>query len=232
MNALLGMLYRLAMPFQRMFLRRRVKRLSLETLDGLSLVVLPDVFNGIVFRTGALLSRTVASFPPSHLAAAGEPDALDMGTGSGVGALFAARMGYRVTAVDVNPEAVRCARANALLNHLEERVEILEGDLFAPVAGRTFDLVLFNPPFFGGVPRDLHDLSWRGADVFPRFLAGLPSSLRPAGVAFVVLSTHGDALGQAELLLSARAFSVRPAVVRHFGNETLTVYSVRHAAAE
>jgi methylase of polypeptide subunit release factors len=232
MNALIGSLYRAAMPFQRLFLRRRVKRLALESLDGLSLVILPDVFNGVVFRTGALLARSVALFPPSRFASGGEPEALDMGTGSGIGALFAARAGYRVTAVDVNPEAVLCTRANALLNHLDERVEVLEGDLFAPVAGRRFDLVLFNPPFFGGAPRDLHDLSWRGADVFPRFLAGLSSSLRPAGVALVVLSTHGDALGQAELLLTTRSFSVRPAVVRHFGNETLTVYSVRHAAAE
>ena len=64
---------------------------------------------------------------------------LDLGTGSGIGALFAARAGCLVTAVDINPEAVRCARINALMNRLEERVQVLEGDLFAPVAGRRSD---------------------------------------------------------------------------------------------
>ena len=92
------------MPFQRMFLRGRVRRLALESVDGLSLVIFPDVFNGVVFRTGALLARTVES----HLPAGDSNEALDMGTGSGIGALYAARAGYRVTAVDVNPEAVRC----------------------------------------------------------------------------------------------------------------------------
>ena len=48
---------------------------------------------------------------------------LDMGTGSGVGAVFAARNAARVVAVDVNPEAVRCARINVLLHHIEDRVD-------------------------------------------------------------------------------------------------------------
>ncbi|MEO6325015.1 MAG: methyltransferase [Thermoanaerobaculia bacterium] len=227
MNALVGSFYRVAMPFQRFVLRRRVRRLTMENLDGLSIVVLPDVFNGVVFRTGALLARAVGG----HAARDTKARALDMGTGSGLGALAAARVGYRVTAVDVNPEAVRCTRVNALLNRLEERVEVLEGDLFDAVPRQVFDLILFNPPFFGGAPRDLHDLSWRSNDVFPRFVAALPSALKTDGLALVVLSTHGDAAGQASLLLTAPSLSVRAEVVRHFGNETLTVYAVRHAPA-
>ncbi len=59
----------------------------------------------------------------------------------------------RVVAVDINPAAVRCAQINALLNQLEQRIEVRRGDLFAPVAGERFDLVLFNPPFLRGAPR-------------------------------------------------------------------------------
>ena len=40
-----------------------------------------------------------------------------------------------------------------ILHRLEDRIEAREGDLFAPVAGETFDLILFNPPFFRGEPR-------------------------------------------------------------------------------
>ena len=95
--------------------------------------------------------------------------ALDMGTGSGVGAIFAARRGYRVVAVDINPQAVRCARINTLLNRLEERIEVRRGDLFEPVRGERFDLVLFNPPFFVGEPRSDLDRAWRGREVLERF---------------------------------------------------------------
>src|SRR5205823_1604642 len=111
------------------------------------------------------------------LAPGGPGRALDMGTGSGIGAVFAARAGYRVVGVDLNPEAVRCARINALMNRLEDRLEAREGDLFAPVAGERFDLILFNPPFFRGEPRDALDMAWRSVDVLERFAEGLPSAL-------------------------------------------------------
>lgn len=70
---------------------------------------------------------------------------LDLGCGSGALACLAARDGSRVTGLDVNARALAFARFNAQLNGLE--VEWLEGDLFAPVAGRRFDLVLCNPPY-------------------------------------------------------------------------------------
>jgi HemK-related putative methylase len=214
-------LYRATLPFQRMLLRRRVRKLVLEEVDGVLLVVLPDVFNGVVFRTGALLARSIAKLAP---AASDNAAALDMGTGTGIGALFAARAGYRVTAVDVNPEAVRCARINALLNRFEEKVDVREGDLFEAVGGARFDLVLFNPPFFEGEPRDLEDAAWRGEAVFSRFLAGLPSAMKPGGVALLVLSSHGDPA--AALVASGRPFRVES--THDFGNEILSIYSLRY----
>ncbi len=149
-----------------------------------------------------------------------------MGTGSGIGAVFAARRGFRVVGVDLNPEAVRCARINALLNGLEDRIEIREGDLFGPVAGERFDLVLFNPPFFRGQPRGLFDLAWRGVDVLERFAAGLPDCLAPGGQALVLLSTDGDADGMLRAL-EAAGLTVGIAARRHFGNEIMTIYSIR-----
>ncbi|HZO90944.1 MAG TPA: methyltransferase [Chthonomonadaceae bacterium] len=213
------------LPLQRAILRRRVGRLVLEYLDGVPLLVLPDVFNPAIFRSSALLARTIATFaPPGQSAGQESGAALDMGTGSGVGAIFAARQGYRVVGVDINPEAVRCARINALLNHLEDRVEVREGDLFAPVQGERFDLVLFNPPFFRGEPKSHLDAAWRSADVLERFAAGLPAALKPDGHALIVLSTHGDAL---TLLERLHAYNVGtlPIVRREYSTETLTVYA-------
>ena len=72
---------------------------------------------------------------------------LDLGTGSGILSLGAARHSDVVIATDLNQRAVDFARFNARLNGVEN-IEVVAGDLFAPVLGRQFDLILSNPPFF------------------------------------------------------------------------------------
>lgn len=225
MNALTRRLTLLGHSVQRPLLRRRLGRVVLEEIDGVPLVVLRQVFNPVLFRTGEILARTVAASPFAE----GNGRALDLGTGSGAGAVFAARRGFRVTAVDLNPEAVRCARINALLHHLEDRIEVREGDLFSPVAGEQFDLVLFNPPFFRGAPRDRLDLAWRGTDVLERFAAGLPGALTERGTALLCLSTDGD--GEALLATLRRGgFSIETAAHKDLGNEVVTVHAVRRVS--
>jgi release factor glutamine methyltransferase len=213
----------LKLPFR----KRRIRRPVVEAIDGLPLLVLPEVLNPVVFRSGAWLARTLATSP---LAAPPRPGAraLDMGTGSGAAALLAARRGWRVTAVDLNPEAVKCARINALWNGLDGSLDVRQGDLFAPVAGERFDLIVFNPPFFRGEPRGLFDLAWRGTDVLERFAAGLPAALAPGGRALVLLSTDGDAAGMLRTLL-ANGLSVAVAARRDLGNEVMTLYSAELA---
>ncbi|MBI3977924.1 MAG: methyltransferase [Chloroflexi bacterium] len=201
----------------RLFDRHRHRRFAVEWIDGVPLVVLPDVFNPKLFRSGELLAR--------YLAGPGaEPGAsvLDLGTGSGVIAIFAGRWARRVVAVDLNPAAVRCARANVLLAGLESIVEVRHGDLFEPVAGERFDLVVFNPPYFRGRPRDDWDLSWRSDDIAERFAAGLAGVLTSSGSALVILSTDADP----SILPTIERHGFRAGVVcRHrFVNETFTIH--------
>ena len=72
--------------------------------------------------------------------------ALDLGTGCGFQAFLAAKHCDKVFAVDRNPRAVALATFNAKINGLSG-VECREGDLFGPVDGMTFDLIVSNPPF-------------------------------------------------------------------------------------
>ena len=218
---------RISAPVRRRLLLRRVRRLVLEPWDGLSLLVLPDVLNPVVFRSGVLLAEVLAARPAQAGPAGERPRALDMGTGSGIGALALARSGCDVVAVDVNVEAVRCARINALLNRLEESVDVREGDLFSPVGEERFDVVAFNPPFFDGAPSDLHDLAWRGTGVFERFAAELPRHLAPGGVALVLLSSHGPEERQCAALRAA-GLELSVHAARDFPNERLTVWAARH----
>ena len=154
--------------------------------------------------------------------------ALDLGTGSGVGALFAAWRGYDVVAVDVNPHAVRCARINVLLHELEGRVEVRSGELFTSVAGERFELVLFNPPFFVGEARHPLDAAWRGRGVLERFADGLAAVLAPGGRALVVFSSDG---AEEQLLgrLEENGFHLEVTRRREYGTETFTAYLVQGA---
>jgi HemK-related putative methylase len=202
----------------RLFQRHRHDRLVLERVHGRPILVLPHVFNPKLLRTGEFLVGAFDALlvPPGSTA-------LDLGTGSGVGAVFAAQWAGRVVAADINPAAVRCARINALLNRVEDRVEAREGDLFAPVRDERFDVVLFNPPYFRGTPRDALDRAWRATDVVESFAAELPDHLAPGGHALVVLSSDGEARS---FLATFAAAGLTTAVVarRDLINETLTVY--------
>ena len=101
---------------------------------------------------GVLRPDYVMGISPSTLTLAGLTirgpvrAALDVGTGSGFHAFLAARHSERVVAVDKNPRSVQMAHFNARLNGLDS-VDVREGDLFAPVAGERFDLIVSNPPF-------------------------------------------------------------------------------------
>jgi len=202
----------------RFFQRHRYDQLVLEEIAGRPILVLPHVFNPGLFDSSQLLVRTLDSrlIPPGS-------SVLDMGSGSGVVAVFAAQWARRVVAVDINPAAVRCARINTLLNRVDDRVEARQGDLFAPVTGERFDVVLFNPPFYRGTPRDALDHAWRSPDVAERFAAGLRGHLTPDGYALVALSTDGEA----EAFLSAfraNRFEIEVVLRRDLINESLTLY--------
>lgn len=86
-------------------------------------------------------------FIDRELAQLGRFDSLvDIGTGSGVGAIIAARHapGARLTMIDINPLALRFARINA--QHHRVAVDIIQGSGIEPVAG-TVELAICNPPF-------------------------------------------------------------------------------------
>jgi SAM-dependent methyltransferase len=72
--------------------------------------------------------------------------ALDLGCGAGGLAMVLASLSDRVVATDLNPRALAIARANLLLNGIDN-VELREGDLFAPVRGEAFDVIVSQPPF-------------------------------------------------------------------------------------
>jgi len=142
---------------------------------------------------------------------------LDVGTGSGALALAAARRGAEVTAVDVSWTAVWTARLNAWLTR--QPVRIRRGNLFHPVRGRTYDLILANPPYVpepGAVraPRGrarAWDAGPDGRLLLDRICRDAPGLLKAGGVLLIV---HSALSGPERTVHALRVAGLRASVVR------------------
>jgi release factor glutamine methyltransferase len=122
-------------------------------------------------------------------------EVLDLCTGTGALAIAAAQAGAQATAIDISRRAVANVRLNAALNRV--RVKPLRGDLFAPVAGRRFDVIVTNPPYVPAPKEDLPDRglerAWQagldGRVLIDRICAEVAGHLKPGGAVLIVQST-------------------------------------------
>lgn len=92
---------------------------------------------------------------------------LDMGTGTGIQAIIAAKYAEKVVGIDVNERALEVAMENARLNEVSERCEFRKGNLFSPLKKEErFDLIIFNPPYLPTskeeVTAGILDAAWNG----------------------------------------------------------------------
>ena len=164
-------------------------------IAGVRLRVLPGVFNPALHFTSGFLATYLRGAgvvgPGSRV--------LDLGTGSGVAAIAAARAGAGcVLATDINPEAVMCAAGNVRRLGLQELVRVREGDLFEPVRGERFDLIVCNPPYFRGSPRNMAERAYRAGPNFEwmeRLAVEAADYLAGGGSLLLVLGDAADLPG-------------------------------------
>jgi len=115
---------------------------------------------------------------------------LDMGTGSGILAIEAAKHSTSVLAADINPAAIKAARQNALLQKIKN-ISFKRSDLFSSVKG-SFDVIIFNPPY---LPQDkgLEDSAIYGGkhgyETIERFLNRVNNYLGEEGIILLLFSS-------------------------------------------
>ena len=136
-------------------------------------------------------------FFAENLAVEAGAQVLEIGTGCGLLSVVAARKAGTVVASDVNPHAVRCAMANAILNKVRGKISFLQGDLFNPLSETSkFDLIIFNSPY---LPVDESEAnSWlsrawaggpTGRKTIDRFILEAPKYLKQSGRILLMQST-------------------------------------------
>jgi hypothetical protein len=148
-------------------------------LDGAPITVSADYVLGISSASTSLAQLTVRE-PVGR--------ALDLGTGCGVQALHLAGHAQHVVATDVNERALAMTRLNARLNGVT--LDVRGGNLFEPVAGERFDLVVTNPPFVvspaTGARLVYRDSGLPGDEMVRRVVSTVPQHLEPGGRAQVL----------------------------------------------
>lgn len=130
---------------------------------------------------------------------------LDIGTGTGILALFAAFEGAKeVIALDINPFAVQIAKENVKKHNMENQIKIVESDGFEALKNDniTFDIILFNPPFFDHETDSKNPLTYSVYDQGHKFLKRVineaPKYLSDKGKLIIVMGSSGLGGGKFE----------------------------------
>lgn len=177
------------------------RRLISDHIRGVTVefVTVPGVFSPNRVDEGTKLLIEHARIPEGSTV-------LDLGCGYGAIGITIARAvpGVTVYMVDINSAAAKLARLNARLNGVEDRVKIAAGDLYAPVSGIIFDVIVSNPPLSAGM------------DVVKRLVEEAPRHLRPGGTLQLVVSQGAEVVesamrrvfGNVEILATKKGYRV------------------------
>jgi len=117
---------------------------------------------------------------------------LEIGTGSGLISILAAKKGAKVVATDINEHAISCALKNSEKNNVPG-IDFRAGDLFEPIKkNEKFDLIIFNPPYLPAEKKYTDqpiDLSYNSSETLNKFLAQCKDFLKKDGRVIIVNST-------------------------------------------
>lgn len=154
---------------------------------------------------------------------------LEIGTGSGIVAMYASRLTDRITVTDINFDACELARKNFEANNIEN-IEILFGNLFEPVKMRKFDVILFNTPYLPTEDDEViddtinyaFDGGLNGRKVIDMFLNEVGNHLNDGGIVQLIQSSLS---GNEETLdkLDEAGFIAEIAASEHFFFEDITL---------
>src|SRR5690349_19019470 len=152
------------------------------TYKGIRLVIPPAVFHPGFFFSTRLLLRYIAALPLKNKLL------LELGAGSGLIALYAARQGAQVTATDINPVAIQSLEMNRHSNHIP--LTVIESDLFTNIPKQAFDIIAINPPYYKKQPGTPAEYAWycgeRG-EYFQQLFSGLQPYIHAQSMVLMVL---------------------------------------------
>jgi release factor glutamine methyltransferase len=162
-----------------------VKYLSKErpySYKSIQLRIHPEVFHPGYFHSTRILLNCMESL---HLQG---KKLLELGAGSGLISITAAKAGADVTATDINPVAMRYLQQNMASNHVD--LTVIVSDLFMMIPRQVFDVVVINPPYYFDSPADFKAHAWycgKNGEYFHSLFASLSNYTNSNTVILMVL---------------------------------------------
>ena len=192
---------------------------------GFRLTVRPTVFHPKFFISSEKFTEFIDRLDLSGKSVA------DIGTGSGILALAAARAGAaEVLALDINPHAALSALENAQANGLGDRVRVACMNLLAALPVRpVFDVILSSPPKHAGEPKNLADRGWHAGPAYRDVIALFDQArerLKPDGRIYVMVSSDTD-LDLFSSLIDRAGFIARKVREHSLVVESLIIYELQ-----
>lgn len=118
---------------------------------------------------------------------------LELGCGSGILSLLAAKKKAFTIASDINQTALRYLEKNTLENNL--KVQIVNSDLFEEIENNAFDYIVINPPYYPKRPKSIKEQAWfcgENFEYFEKLFTQLPNFLSPETKCYMILSQDCD----------------------------------------
>lgn len=169
---------------------RYLQKSRVYNFKDISIVIHPGVFHpGLFFSTKLLISFLEKQDLRGK-------NFLEMGCGSGLVSIFAAKQNAIVTASDISPLAIACTKENAKSNNV--MLSIFHSDLFAKIPRQLFHIIAVNPPYYKKNPVSIAENAWycgENLEYFHNFFREVKNFMDSSSVIFMVLSDECDLRG-------------------------------------
>jgi methylase of polypeptide subunit release factors len=200
------------------------KNIRISHAAGFTLRVRPTVFHPKFFISSERFAEFIDTLDLTGKLVC------EVGTGSGILALAAARSGARlVVATDINPNASLSANENAQANGLGDRVTGVCMNLLAAIPPRPlFDVILSSPPKHAGEPKNLADRGWHAGPAYRDISALFDQArerLAPGGCIYLMVSSDTD-LTLFSSLIEKAGFNARQIREHSLVVESLIIYEL------
>jgi release factor glutamine methyltransferase len=153
------------------------------TYQGITITVFPGVFHPGFFYSTKILLEFIEQ-QNVH-----EKEFLELGCGSGIISILAAKKGAFVTACDISKKAVE----NTLLNATKNNVNIVtaHSDLFEQLPNKKWDWIIINPPYYPSDPKNEAEYAWycgQEYQYFEKLFHTLPDNIHAETHILMILS--------------------------------------------
>lgn len=173
---------------------------------GKKFVVYPSVFSPKYFRD--------SEFYVKELPVKKGEEMLEIGPGTGIVSIFAILKGAsKVTAIDINPEAIKNTKENAKLHGVSDKIKVLKGDVFSPLKNEKFDVIFWNTPWgqvkktnLSMIEKGLWDTEYEATG---RFIKAAKNHLKPNGRLLIGFSSTIGDLNLLKTFLKEAGYKVR-----------------------